>query len=198
MLAERGQRMTTERATPPAGFDTLAEARRLQEAGVPEAHGAAMLYAAIAAADARNAELRKDTERALEAAEARHAELRRETEARHAELRKDTERALEAAEARHAELRKETEARHAELRRDTARALEAAEARHAEFRKDSDARHTELRKDTEASNAELRKDTKHDIRVAQWKIIAGISLALFAASSFIIAGVKFVLEWPIG
>ena len=179
--------MTTERATPPAGFDTLAEARRLQEAGVPEAHGAAMLYAAIAAADARNAELRKDTERALEAAEARHAELRR-----------DTERALEAAEARHAELRKETEARHAELRRDTARALEAAEARHAEFRKDSDARHTELRKDTEASNAELRKDTKHDIRVAQWKIIAGISLALFATSSFIIAGVKFVLEWPIG
>ena len=190
--------MTTERATTPAGFDTLAEARRLQDAGVPEAHGAAMLYAAIAAADARNTELRRETE-------ARHAELRKDAEraleaaeARHAELRKDTERALEAAEARNAELRRETEARHAELRRDTERAIEAAEARNAEFRKDSDARHTELRKDTEASNAELRKDTKHDIRVAQWKIIAGISLALFAASSFIIAGVKFVIEWPIG
>lgn len=49
--------MTTERTTPPAGFDTLAEARRLEAAGVPAEHGAAMLYAVIAATDARNADL---------------------------------------------------------------------------------------------------------------------------------------------
>ena len=110
--------MTTERATTPAGFDTHAEVRKLEEAGVPAEHGAAMLYAAIAAADARNAELREETER----------------------------------------------------------------------------RHTELRKD----NARLRKDMKRDIKIAQWKTIAGVSIALLAASGVIVAGVKFVLEWPIG
>ena len=99
--------MTTERATPPAE------------------HGAAMLYAAIAAADARHAELRADI---------------------------------------------------AELRRDTARSI------------------ADLRKD----NARLREDVKRDIEIAQWKTIAGVSLALFAASGVIVAGVKFVLEWPFG
>ena len=186
--------MTTERATPPAGFDTLAEARRLQEAGVPEAHGAAMLYAAIAAADARNAELRKDMERAIEAAEARNERALDAAEARNAELRKDMERAIEAAEARNAEARKDMERAIEDAEARNERALEAAEARNAEARKDTE-RALEA---AEASNAEVRKDTKHDIRVAQWKIIAGISLALFAASSFIIAGVKFVIEWPIG
>ena len=124
--------MTTERTTPPAGFDTLAEARRLEAAGVPAEHGAAMLYAAIAAADARNAELREETER------------------------------------RHAELRKEMERNNADLRRDNA----------------------DLRKDVKRDNAGLRKD----IEISRWKIVA----ALFLASSFVIAGVKFVLEWPIG
>ena len=139
--------MTTERATPPAGFDTLAEARRLEAAGVPAEHGAAMLYAAIAASDARHAELREESER-------RHAELREEMERRHAELRKDN----------------------ADLRKDNAR----------------------LRKDNERSNAQLRKDTKRDIEIAQWKTIAGVSVALLATSGVIIAGVKFVLEWPFG
>lgn len=128
--------MTTERATPPAGFDTHAEVRKLEEAGVPTEHGAAMLYAAIAAADARNAELREETER------------------RHDELRRDN----------------------AELRKDNAR----------------------LRKDTRRSNARLRKDMKRDIEIAQWKTIAGVSIALLAASGVIVAGVKFVLEWPFG
>ena len=150
--------MTTERATPPAGFDTLAEARRLEAAGVPAEHGAAMLYAAIAASDAR------------------HAELREEAERRHAELREEAER-------RHAELREEMERRHAELRRDN-----------ADLRKDN----ARLRKDNERSNAQLRKDTKRDIEIAQWKTIAGVSVALLATSGVIIAGVKFVLEWPFG
>ena len=150
--------MTTERATPPAGFDTLAEARRLEAAGVPAEHGAAMLYAAIAASDARNAELREESER-------RHAELREESERRHAELREESER------------------RHAELRRDN-----------ADLRKDN----ARLRKDNERSNAQLRKDTKRDIEIAQWKTIAGVSVALLATSGVIIAGVKFVLEWPFG
>lgn len=131
--------MTTERTTPPAGFDTLAEARRLEAAGVPAEHGAAMLYAAIAAADAHNAELREETER-------RHAELREEMERNNAELRRDN----------------------ADLRKDNA----------------------ELRKDVKRDNAGLRKD----IEISRWKIVA----ALFLASSFVIAGVKFVLEWPIG
>lgn len=52
--------MTTERATPPAGFDTHAEVRRMTDAGLTEEQGAAAIYAAIAAADARYAELRKD------------------------------------------------------------------------------------------------------------------------------------------
>ena len=121
--------MTTERATPPAGFDTHAEVRKLEEAGVPAEHGVAMLYAAIAAADARNAELREETER-----------------------------------------------RHDELRRDNA----------------------DLRKGTKRSNAQLRKDMKRDIKIAQWKTIAGVSIALLAASGVIVAGVKFVLEWPLG
>ena len=131
--------MTTERATPPAGFDTHAEVRKLEEAGVPAEHGAAMLYAAIAAADARNAELREETER-------RHADLRKEMERNNADLRRDS----------------------ADLRKDNA----------------------ELRKDVKRDNAGLRKD----IEISRWKIVA----ALFLASSFVIAGVKFVLEWPIG
>ena len=131
--------MTTERTTPPAGFDTLAEARRLEAAGVPAEHGAAMLYAAIAVADARNAELREETER-------HHADLRKEMERNNADLRRDN----------------------ADLRKDNA----------------------ELRKDVKRDNAGLRKD----IEISRWKIVA----ALFLASSFVIAGVKFVLEWPIG
>ncbi len=131
--------MTTERTTPPAGFDTLAEARRLEAASVPAEHGAAMLYAAIAAADARDAELREETER-------RHADLRKEMERNNADLRRDN----------------------ADLRKDNA----------------------ELRKDVKRDNAGLRKD----IEISRWKIVA----ALFLASSFVIAGVKFVLEWPIG
>ena len=113
----------------------------------PAEHGAAMLYAAIAASDARHAELREESER-------RHAELREEMERRHAELRRDN----------------------ADLRKDNAR----------------------LRKDNERSNAQLRKDTKRDIEIAQWKTIAGVSVALLATSGVIIAGVKFVLEWPFG
>ena len=132
--------MTTERATPPAGFDTHAEVRKLEEAGVPAEHGVAMLYAAIAAADARNAELREETER-------RHDELRREMEQRHGELRRDN---------------------------------------------------ADLRKGTKRSNAQLRKDMKRDIKIAQWKTIAWVSVALLAASGVIVAGVKFVLEWPLG
>lgn len=56
--------MTTEQptapATPPAGFDTFAEMTKLRDAGVPEAHAVAMLYAGIAAADARFAELLRE------------------------------------------------------------------------------------------------------------------------------------------
>ena len=115
-------------------------------ADMPAEHGAAMLYAAIAAADARNAELREETER------------------RHDELRRDN----------------------ADLRKDNAR----------------------LRKDTRRSNARLRKGMKRGIKIAQWKTIAGVSVALLAASGVsvallaasgvIVAGVKFVLVWPTG
>ena len=35
---------------------------------------------------------------------------------------------------------------------------------------------------------------RKDIEISRWKIVA----ALFLVSSFVIAGVKFVLEWPIG
>lgn len=157
--------MTTERATPSAEFDTLAEARRLEAAGVPAEHGAAMLYAAIAAADARNAELREEAER-------RHAELREEMERRHAELRRDN----------------------ADLRRDNA----ALREDNARFREDTERSIDRLREDTERSNAQLRKDTKRDIEIAQWKTIAGVSVALLATSGVIIAGVKFALEWPFG
>ena len=128
--------MTTERTTPPAGFDTFAEVRRLEAAGVPEEHGAAMLYAAIAAADARNAELREKMDRD-------NAELREKMDRDNAELRE-------------------------KMDRDNA----------------------ELREKMDRDNAELRKD----IEITRWKIVA----ALFLASSFVIAGVKFVLEWPIG
>ena len=74
--------MTTERVPPPVGFDTHAEVRRMTEAGLTEEQGAAAVYAAIAAADARNAELRKESE-------ARYADLSKESDARYAELRKD-------------------------------------------------------------------------------------------------------------
>ena len=64
--------MTTEQeATPPAGFDTHAEVRRMAEAGVSETQGAAMMYAALAAVEARAAEARRT-------AEARAAADRRE------------------------------------------------------------------------------------------------------------------------
>ena len=46
--------MTTEQGQPqPSGIDTLAEVQRLQDAGVPEQHAVAMLYAAIRASDAK-------------------------------------------------------------------------------------------------------------------------------------------------
>ena len=54
----------TAPATPPAGFDTFAEMTKLRDAGVPEAHAVAMLYAGIAAADARFAELQREIENA--------------------------------------------------------------------------------------------------------------------------------------
>ena len=98
--------MTTERATPPAGFDTHAEVRRMTEAGLSEEQGAAMIYAAIAAADARNAELRKESE-------IRYAELRKESDTRYAELRKESE-------TRYAEISRESDASYADLRKDMA------------------------------------------------------------------------------
>ena len=85
--------MTTERATPPAGFDTHAEVRRMTDAGLSEEQGAAMIYAAIAAADARNAELRKESD-------TRYAELRKESDTRYAELRRESD-------ASYADLRKD-------------------------------------------------------------------------------------------
>ena len=73
--------MTTEHAAPAAGFGTRAEVLRMKEASVPEEHGAAMMYAAIAAANARAAE-----ERAI--ADARAAEARRERRALRREIRR--------------------------------------------------------------------------------------------------------------
>ena len=85
--------MTTEHAAPAAGFDTHAEVLRMKEAGVPEGQGVAMMYAAIAAANARVAEERaaaaaeRREERAI--ADARAAEARRERRAFRREIRKD-------------------------------------------------------------------------------------------------------------
>ena len=62
--------MTTERAqpaSPAAGFDTLEEANRIKEAGVPEEHAVAILYAAIAAADARFAQMSEEFAREIAA-----------------------------------------------------------------------------------------------------------------------------------
>ena len=56
--------MTTERIQPqPSGIDTLAEVQRLQDAGVPEQHAVAMLYAAIRASDAKFDDLRRENAR---------------------------------------------------------------------------------------------------------------------------------------
>ena len=52
MLARTGEAMTTER-TEAVQFDTLEEVERLESAGVPRDHAAAMLYAAVRASDAR-------------------------------------------------------------------------------------------------------------------------------------------------
>lgn len=76
--------MTTEHAAPAAGFDTRAAVLHMKDAGVPEEQGAAMMYAAIAAANARVAE-----ERAVAAAERREA--RRERRAFRREIRRDME-----------------------------------------------------------------------------------------------------------
>ena len=84
--------MTTEHAAPAAGFGTRAEVLRMKEASVPEEHGAAMMYAAIAAANARAAEeraaanARAAEERAI--ADARAAEARRERRALRREIRR--------------------------------------------------------------------------------------------------------------
>ena len=80
--------MTTEHAATAAGFDTRAEVLRMKEAGVPEEHGAAMMYAAIAAADARAAEERAAA--GPRAAEERR-EARREWRALRREIRRDME-----------------------------------------------------------------------------------------------------------
>ena len=60
--------MTTEReATPPAGFDTHAEIRRMAEAGVSETQGAAMMYAALAVVETRAAGERREFRREMDA-----------------------------------------------------------------------------------------------------------------------------------
>lgn len=64
--------MTTEReATPPARFDTHAEIRRMAEAAVSETQGAAVMYAALAAVEARAAQERREFRREI-------AELRKD------------------------------------------------------------------------------------------------------------------------
>ena len=63
--------MTTEQTYAAPAVDTLREAEALKEAGVPEEHAAAMLYAAIRTSDARFAELRRDISRDIAALEAR-------------------------------------------------------------------------------------------------------------------------------
>lgn len=56
--------MTAERIQPqPSGIDTLAKVQRLQDAGVPEQHAVAMLYAAIRASDAKFDDLRHENAR---------------------------------------------------------------------------------------------------------------------------------------
>ena len=96
--------MTTEHAAPAAGFDTHAAVLRMKEAGVTEEQGVAMMYAAIAASNARAAE-----ERAVAAAE------RREERAIAAAERRE-ERAIATAERR--ALRRDLRALRRELRRD--------------------------------------------------------------------------------
>ena len=59
--------MTIERArpaSPAAGFGTL-EANKIKEAGVPEEHAVAILYATIVAADARFAQMREEIAREI-------------------------------------------------------------------------------------------------------------------------------------
>ena len=85
--------MTTEHAAPAAGFDTHAAVQRMKEAGVPEEQGVAMMYAAIAASNARAAEERaiaaaeRREERAI--ADAERREDRRERRALRREIRRD-------------------------------------------------------------------------------------------------------------
>ena len=80
--------MTTEQptvpATPPAGFDTLAEMTKLRDAGVPEAHAVAMLYAGIAAADARFTEVQREIRDAKK-------DLQQEIETAKKDLQRDIE-----------------------------------------------------------------------------------------------------------
>lgn len=71
--------MTTERAqpaSPAAGFDTLEEVSRIKEAGVPEEHAVAILYAAIAAADARFAQMSEEFAREIAAVRKEIADTR--------------------------------------------------------------------------------------------------------------------------
>lgn len=85
--------MTTEQptapATPPAGFDTLAEMTKLRDAGVPEAHAVAMLYAGIAAADARFAEVQREIRDAKKDLQQEVRDAKRETETAKKDLERD-------------------------------------------------------------------------------------------------------------
>lgn len=87
--------MTTEQptapATPPAGFDTLAEMTKLRDAGVPEAHAVAMLYAGIAAADARFAEVQREIRDAKKDLQQEVRDAKRETETAKKDLQRDIE-----------------------------------------------------------------------------------------------------------
>lgn len=118
--------MTTEQVpSPPAGFDTRAEANALIEAGLPEEQAAAVLDTGLRAADARFAMLAEELKRDREDRARDHAalieEMRREREDRardHEALREEMKRERERRARAHAALRRDMKRDKADLRRE--------------------------------------------------------------------------------
>ena len=118
--------MTTEQVpSPPAGFDTRAEANALIEAGLPEEQAAAVLDTGLRAADARFAMLAEELKRDREDRARDHAalveELRRDREDRardHAALREEMKREREDRARDSAALRRDMKRDKADLRRE--------------------------------------------------------------------------------
>ena len=139
--------MTTEQVpSPPAGFDTRAEANALIEAGLPEKQAAAVLDTGLRAADARFAMLAEEMKRDREDRARDHAALVEE-------LRSDREdRARD-----HAALREEMKRERGDRARDHAALREEMKREREDRARDSAA----LRRDMKRDKADLRREIRH-------------------------------------